>query len=477
MHSVSLKQVADSTGGTLAGEWARLSVTSVSTDTRNISEKDLFFALKGPNHDAHGFLDEAMRKGARAAVVALRNPLAVDFHERHPEFPLVLVRNTLRALGDLAAFVRGTMDIGVVGITGTTGKTCTKDLLVSVLSVDMSVAASEASFNNEVGVPLTVFGVRKKDRMLVVEMGARHAGDIKRLADIVRPDCGIITNIGPGHLELFKTQETVARTKAELARALPDGGHLLLNSDDEWTRKIARQTRAQVTMFGHGRGSSYRAERVLLDDLARPTFVLRGPGFETEVTLDAIGRHQVDNALAAGACAHVLGSAPESIKKGLEKASISRWRTECVMCDGGYTVINDSYNANPRSMEAALRTLVEAAGERRSVAVLGGMAELGSQSAEYHYEAGEKAAELDVDLLITVGKRARQIACGAVAGGIPKGSVFRCEDVPEALELLSCILEPDDVILVKASRVIGLETVPERLAAPAFTSRKLVANV
>jgi UDP-N-acetylmuramoyl-tripeptide--D-alanyl-D-alanine ligase len=477
VRSVSLDKVAQATGGKLAGEWLRRAVSSVGTDTRDLEGKDLFFALPGPRFDGHSFLDDAARAGVKAAVVAARNPLVRAFSASNPSFPLVLVSDTLKALGDLAAYVRRGMDLTAVGITGTTGKTCTKDLLVSILYLDNSVCASAGSFNNEVGVPLTIFGARKKDRVLVVEMGARRPGDINRLAQIAQPGNGVITNIGPGHLELFKTQEAVAKAKSELARYLPESGQLLLNAGDPWTRRIARETKARVTRFGRGRGTSYKADAIRLDAQARPSFVLYGPSFEINITLAAVGRHQVDNALAAAACAHVLGSGPESIKKGLEKAVLSSWRTECIECSSGYVVINDAYNANPRSMEAALRTLAEMGGTRRTIAVLGGMAELGTSSADFHSEAGMRAAQLDIDLLVAVGRRARNIASGAAAGGLPKGSVFRCDDAEEALGLLACIVEPDDVILVKASRAVGLETVAEDLSSPAFMKRKLVANV
>lgn len=477
VQSVSLDKVADATDGKLAGEWRRRAVSSVGTDTRDLEGKDLYFALTGPRFDGHAFLDDAARAGARAAVVSARSTLALDFQNKNPSFPLVLVRDTLKALGDLAAFVRSGLDLKAVGITGTTGKTCTKDFLVSILSRDNRVCSSERSFNNEVGLPLTIFGAGRKDAFMVVEMGARKPGDIKRLAEIARPGTGIITNIGPGHLELFKTQDAVAKTKSELARYLPEDGHLLLNAGDPWTRRISRETHAAVTRFGRGRGSRYKADHVRLDAGARPSFELCGPGFRLDVNLPAVGRHQVDNALAAAACAHLLSSSPASIKVGLEKATLSPWRAECTECDSGYLVINDAYNANPRSMEAALRTLAEVGGRRRTIAVLGGMAELGAASAEYHLETGEKAAELDIDVVVTVGRRARQIAAGAASGGLPKGSVFRCEDADEALRLLACIVEPDDVILVKASRVAGLESVSESLSSPAFMKRKLVANV
>ncbi len=477
VRSISLERIAEVTGGKIHGNHYGLTVSRVSTDTRDISGGDIFFALKGPNFDAHEFLDDAMRGGACAAVVARRNPLWRDFRQGNPGFPLVSVRNTERALGDLAGEVRRGLEITAVGITGTTGKTCTKDFLVSILSIDNPVSASRESFNNEIGIPITIFGVREKDRFLIAEMGARRPGDIRNLAEMVLPRVGIITNVGPGHLELFGTQEKVAGTKAELAHCLPEDGHLLLSDGDPWTGTIARQSKASVVRFGGERAGSYHAERVSLGTGGSPVFILRGPGFEVDVKLRAVGRHQVENAVAAAGCAHLLGSSPESLKRGLEKAMLSPWRTECIRSEAGYTIINDAYNANPRSMESALLTLVETAGGNRTVAVLGGMAELGPASDDFHREAGRRAVELDVDLLVTVGRRARMIATGARAAGLPRGSIFRCDAAPEALDLLSCILEPDDVILVKASRVMGLQAISETLAKPAFRGGKLVANV
>jgi UDP-N-acetylmuramoyl-tripeptide--D-alanyl-D-alanine ligase len=379
VKSLSLKQVADATGGILKGDVGRVSVSSVGTDSREPDGKSIFFALRGERFDGHAFLDEAAHGGAKAAVVCRRNPIALDFHRQRPAFPLVMVPDTLKALGDLASFVRSRLDIESIGITGTTGKTSTKDLLVSILAVENSVAFSRGSFNNEIGLPLTILEARKKDTVLVAEMGARRPGDIRRLCEIANPGVGLITNVGPGHLQLFKTLETVARTKGELARWLPSDGALVLNAADPASRHFARESRARVTRFGRGKGSAYRAETVRLDDKGRANFELTGPGFSLEVVLRAIGRHQVENAVAAAACAHVIGASPEAIKAGLETSNLSNWRTEWLECPAGYAVINDAYNANPRSMEAALRTLSEAAGDRRKIAVLGGMAELGSR--------------------------------------------------------------------------------------------------
>lgn len=477
MRSVKLERVASTTGGTLSGEVGRISVSSVSTDTRELSGGELFYALTGPNFDGHAFLDVALASGAKAAVVSSRNKLARSFHEANPDFPMVMVPDTLRALGDLAMMVRSGMDITVVGITGTTGKTSTKDFLTSILSRDRRVCSAQGSFNNEIGLPLTIFKAGPRDGVIITEMGARRPGDIERLCAIAQPNVGVITNIGPGHLERFKTVDSVAATKGELARCLPADGHLVLNVADPWTGRIARSSAAPVTRFGKGRGSCYRAEKVEIDQHGITSFTLNGPGFALDVTLPAIGRHHADNALAAAACAHVLGCEPGSIKEGLERSSLSRWRTELVKCPGDYTVINDAYNANPESMRAAIQTLCEAGNGWRKIAVLGCMAELGPSSRDFHREAGRQAADAGVDILITVGRKARDIAGGAAEAGLPRGSTFRCEDAGAALYLLDHILEPGDMVLVKASRVAKLESLSDQLTSENFANGKLVADV
>ncbi len=476
MRSVSLKELSEATGGSLEGP-GKTVISSVGTDTRNLRGKDLFVALVGRRMDGHTFLPDAVRAGAKAAVVEKGNPYYVKFRDSHPGFPVVIVKDTLRALGDIAALVRDGLRVEAVGITGTTGKTCTKDYLVSALAGKYRVAGSPGSFNNEIGIPLTIFAAARNDTALVAEMGARRPGDITRLADIVRPSLGIITNIGPGHLELFKTEEAVARTKAELAAALPAGGTLFLNAEDRWTRWIARQTSAEVVRFGTGRSSDYRAARVSMDGSGKPSFEIRGPGIHTVVKLPGPGRHQVANALAAAACAHVMGVSPVDIAAGLERAELSPWRLEIEESPAGFTVINDAYNANPRSMSAALETLKQVGTGRRTIAVLGGMAELGRDSRQYHLDAGRNAALLDTDILVTVGRRARLYAAGALEAGMPRGSVFRCEEPGQASRLVGEIVEPGDVILVKASRVAGLDQLSRALLETRPAGEKMVANV
>jgi len=476
VKSVRLKRVAEVTGGTLDGP-VRLNVSGVQIDTRKIGGGDLFVALEGERVDGHSFLEDAREAGAVAAMVERGNRHLEEYRRQGGELPLIAVDDTTVAMGDLAVHVREGLDIEAIGITGTTGKTGTKDYLASCLGMSYRVTASPGSYNNEIGVPLTIFSVRGKDQVLIAEMGARRIGDIEALAHMVKPRTGIITNIGPGHLELFKNTEAVATAKGELAAALPPDGTLFLNADDGMTRKVARRTSASVVKFGHSRSADYRAMKVKLDETGHPTFILRGPGFEVEVSLSSVGGHQVKNALAAAACASEMGMDPDTIAAGLGQARLSRWRMEARQTPGGYVVINDAYNANPQSMRAALETLAAMGRKQRTIAVLGQMAELGDGSGEYHRETGREVASLDLDLLVAIGEEASGYAVAALDGGLPQGSVFRCRSVGEAACILGDIVEPGDIILVKASRVMGLESLAEELSSPGFVEEKMVANV
>lgn len=476
MKSVSVKRVAEVTGGTLDGP-GRPNVSGVQIDTRKTGDRDLFVALEGERVDGHSFLEDAREAGAVAAMVERGNRYVEEYRRQGGELPLIAVDDTQGAMGDLAAHVREGLDIEAIGITGTTGKTGTKDLLASCLGMSFRVTASPGSYNNEIGVPLTIFSVGGKDQVLIAEMGARRIGDIEALAHMVKPRTGIITNIGPGHLEQFESTEAVATAKGELAAALPPDGTLFLNADNGMTRKVARRTSASVVKFGHSRSADYRATKVKLDEIGHPTFTLHGPGFKVEVSLSSVGGHQVNNALAAAACASEMGMDPETIAAGLGRAQLSPWRMEALQAPGGYVVINDAYNANPQSMRAALETLAAMGRNNRTIAVLGQMAELGDRSDEYHREAGREVASLDLDLLVAIGKDARGYAVAALDGGLPQGSVFRCRSAVEAARILGDIVEPGDIILVKASRVMGLESLTGELASTGFIGEKMVVNV
>jgi len=332
--AVSLSDIARATGGELQGG-AELTVKSISTDTRSLKKGDLFVALKGDRFNAHVFLDAAAKAGAAAAVVQRSDRAWRRFATARPDFPLIVVGETLRALGNIAAMVREGLDVTAVAITGSTGKTCTKDFLTSIMSRSARVASPRGSYNNEIGVPLTILGAHERDTVLIVEMGARHVGDIERLAGMVKPDAGIITNIGVTHLEEFGSRDAILDAKSELARMLPPDGTLFLNADDVSMRKLRSRTKARVLTFGMCKGADYRAVDVGVDGKGRASFTIVGQGLSVDVRLKTPGRHQVDNALAAAACASQLGSSPSDIARGLERAKLSPWRMECVEAPGG----------------------------------------------------------------------------------------------------------------------------------------------
>ncbi|MBN1289794.1 MAG: UDP-N-acetylmuramoyl-tripeptide--D-alanyl-D-alanine ligase [Actinobacteria bacterium] len=476
MKALKLESVAGAVGGTLEGPPV-LKVSEVGTDSRDFSGKDIFFAIRGVNFDGHGYLEAAAAAGAKAAVVEAGNKIVKDFQKKHSGFPLIKVKDTLKALGDLAAYVRDAMDVTAVGITGTNGKTCTKDFLASILSREYRVCSSVGSYNNEIGTPLTVLKAEKNDEILVCEMGARQPGDIERLAHIVKPCHGIITNIGPGHLEKFGDQKTVARTKSEIGASLPGNGCLYIKAGDEWTGYLSKRTNAKVVKFGYGKDAAYKAVNIEVNGSGKPKFRIRGPGLSVDVALPVAGRHNILNALAAVSCAREIGVGPESIERGLAEAKLSRWRTEIKEAPGGYTIINDTYNANPQSMQAALETLSELGAKKRKIAVLGDMAELGERGPQFHFDAGRELARLDIDVLIVVGPNARQYIEGALGSGLPKGSVFKGADVERAAQYLKAILEPGDIVLIKASRVMGMENIVSKIINNGCSGKKTVANV
>jgi UDP-N-acetylmuramoyl-tripeptide--D-alanyl-D-alanine ligase len=465
--AVSLSDIARITGGELRGG-AELTVKSISTDTRSLKKGDLFVALKGDRFNAHVFLDAAAKAGAAAAVVQRSDRAWRRFATARPDFPLIVVGETLRALGNIAAMVREGLDVTAVAITGSTGKTCTKDFLTSIMSRSARVASPRGSYNNEIGVPLTILGAHERDTVLIVEMGARHVGDIERLAGMVKPDAGIITNIGVTHLEEFGSRDAILDAKSELARMLPPDGTLFLNADDVSMRKLRSRTKARVLTFGMCKGADYRAVDVGVDGKGRASFTIVGQGLSVDVRLKTPGRHQVDNALAAAACASQLGSSPSDIARGLERAKLSPWRMECVEAPGGYTVINDAYNASPQSMSAAIIALSDISSESRTIAVLGDMNELGGESAVLHREVGEKLARSGADVLIAVGRKARGYVDSWVECGMPGGSAFACARQERATEILAQIVEPGDVVLVKASRAVGLDALAGDACAEGF---------
>jgi UDP-N-acetylmuramoyl-tripeptide--D-alanyl-D-alanine ligase len=395
---------------------------------------------------------DALAGGATAALVA--RPVGGA--------AVIRVPDVLVALQRLAAHVRRAIPGTVIGVTGSSGKTTAKDLLHDVLSAE-PVVATQASFNNELGLPLTMLRADEGTRFVVVEMGARGVGHIADLCRIAAPSVGVVLNVGTAHVGEFGSAEAVAVAKGELVESLPPDGVAVLNADDPRVARMRERTTAEVVTFGVDDTADVRAEHVRLVQGAAH-FTLAASGERVGVALNLLGEHQVSNALAAAAVGLRLGLPAEDVATRLSMATpSSKWRMELATSDDGVLVINDAYNANPESMRAALKTLVQVAGPRRSWAVLGEMRELGAGAAQEHDAIGRLAVRLDVSRLVAVGPGARAIHLGASHEGSWGEESAYVENIDDAVVLLREQLRPGDVVLVKASRAGGFERIAEAL--------------
>jgi UDP-N-acetylmuramoyl-tripeptide--D-alanyl-D-alanine ligase len=451
MIPLTLGQVAAAVDGRVDGASPECVIDEVTTDSRRVlpGTATLFVARRGESADGHDHASAAVDGGA-VAVLASR-PL--------PGLPSVIVDNTDDALRALAQHVRDTVDPTVIGVTGSVGKTTTKDFIAGACAASQPTVAATGSFNNETGVPLTLLATRSDTRVLVVEMGARGIGQVAELAGWARPSIGVVTAVAGVHLELFGDLDTIASTKGELIAALPADGTAVLNHDDPRVAAMAARTGARILRCSLDDASAdVVAERVTLDDRARPRFTASTPWGAHAVTLPIAGRHHVLNALlalgAAGAAGTDLGAACDAL--AAVPVSPSRASVQDV---GGVIVLDDAYNASPTSTLAALQTLADLAVTGRRVAVLGVMAEIGAGHDTEHWRVGNRAAGV-VDHLVVVGDEAASIAGGAREAGL--GQVDHVPDVDAAVAALDD-LAPGDAILVKASRVAGLERVAAAL--------------
>lgn len=454
MKPFTIREIAEATGGEVVQGEPGAVLRSVSTDTRKISTGDLFFALAGERFDAHSFLEQAAGAGAGGLVVSRR----LDFPHG---VPVVLVKDTLAALQSLAAFNRERCGVPVVGVTGSTGKTTTKDMISSVLSARLRTLKTEGNFNNEIGLPLTLLKLDGDCEAAVVEMAMRGPGEIDALGRVARPTGAVITNIGETHLELLGTVSNIAAAKGEILEHVPPGGFALLNAGSPFIRREAGRCRGKVIFFGIEQPADLTAENI------RP----EGGGSRFEVVLDGDrhqfflpvpGRHNVSNALAAIGVGRELGLTTAEIAAGLAAVALTGMRLEIKEFEG-LKIINDAYNASPASTRAALQVLRETAGERRKVAVLGNMFELGARAEEGHREVGAAAAEIGVDYLVAVGDLAAGIAEGAAGAGLPGARIFHCPDNHGASAVLESLLQEGDVVLVKGSRGMRMEEIVRHL--------------
>lgn len=422
------------------------------------SPEACFVALRD-RRDGHDFLDAAFAAGAVGAVVSRVPDGMVHAQGR----AIVRVDDPARALMAIAAAARARLDgLQVVAITGSTGKTSTKDLAAAAIGAGRVVHANPESFNNEIGLPLTVLGADPLTEVLVTEMGARFKGNIAELCAIARPSIGVVTNIGLAHAEHLGGSDGVLAVKGELLEALPRTGLAVVDGDDQVTPRLVARSSAPVLRCGSGPGVDVRLTRCELDDQLRASIVARTPWGPVATKLGVRGQHQATNALFAIAVAGWLGVAPEVISAGLAGATGSRWRLDLERRADGLAVLNDVYNANPTSMAAALRALAALTTTGRRIAVLGEMRELGEHSRDAHAAVGELAGRLGIDVVVGVGAGGAEISASAIS--VP--TRLDTADAVEALVAVRSLVGPGDVVLLKASRAVGLELVAHGLLAP-----------
>lgn len=458
MRRLPLQDVLDATGAVLARGDATRTVLGVSTDTRSIVPEQLFVALSGPNFDGDCFAPAAIEAGAGALL--LRDVEQVPL--LGGECPVAIHPDPRRALADLAGWYRSTLSAPVVGITGSCGKTTTKNIVRDLFSQVMPVVASPSSYNNDIGVPLTLLLGDESTRLFAIEMGTNHPGEIAALCRIARPTAGIITNVGAAHLEGLGTLEGVAREKGDLAASLPRDGFLVLNADCRFTPEIRSRTAARVLTFsveGSGRERGDLDARDLYFHAGGTNFRLNGH----EVTSPLLGTHNVQNLLAALCVCVGLGVELEDVLPGVTSLHGGRQRMERIELEG-ITVFDDSYNSNPDSLRAAVRVLAGLHGYRRRVLVLGDMLELGEHAAEMHHRIGLEAAESGIDRIVVVGELARAAAAGALEGGLDRSAVAHLAHTDDAVGEVERLVQDGDVVLVKGSRRMQLERVVRRLA-------------
>lgn len=456
MEPRSLKYVAEACGGELLQGSPETRIARVCTDSRQAQPGDLFVALAGERFDGHAFVGDVTARQVAAVMVdphRLSVPVAGT--------AVIGVSDTRQALGRLAARYRQDFDLPIIAVAGSNGKTTTKELLASVLREELRVVWSEASFNNDIGVPLTLLKLDQTHQAAILEAGTNHPGELAPLVRMMKPRLGVITSIGHEHLEFFGDLAGVVREEGSLAELLPADGKLLVNSDTPEIDRVVARTRAKVEHVGMGDRCSWRAEAVRVNANGT-TFQVRSPrgDLDGEYRVQLLGRHQAVNALLALAVGAELGLKPEALRRGLAGCQPAKMRMQSWEING-VRVLDDAYNANADSVQAALQTLRDLPCAGRRIAVLGHMAELGSHGSAAHRQVGRRAAEVGVDHLFAVGEMAADMASAARAAGLR--DVTEISTVEAAAQAVKIFVKPDDVVLLKASRSTRLERVGEAL--------------
>ena len=459
MEALTLRQLLEAVNGTLLGEFNDLDavVDEVSTDSRKIEPGCLFIPLEGERFDGHSFINSALEAGAAGCLTA---------RERESYLPgkfYIKVRSTQRALWELARYYKKLFPIPFIAITGSVGKTTTKDMTAAVLGAKFCVHKTEGNFNNDIGVPLTLLKLEKKHQVCVVEMGMDHAGEIDYLARLVEPDMALVTNIGDAHIENLGSRENIFKAKCEVFPHLKEDGLAVLNGDDPLLSTLKGVLPQRTVFVGGGEGLDYTACDLNSDGAAHLSCRIKTPRSQFQANIPALGNHMIYPTLMAAAVGEALGMAPDEIVRGIGAFLPTKMRMNIIRCKGDIVILNDAYNANPQSMRAAAAVLGDAAQKRRKVAVVGDMKELGPGSEQFHRAVGGYFAQSGTDRLIAVGDLARFIAEGARDAGLEQSDYFPTLDA--AKNALSREVRAGVTILVKASRSMAFEKIVDFLLA------------
>jgi UDP-N-acetylmuramoyl-tripeptide--D-alanyl-D-alanine ligase len=457
-----LEEILKATGGRLLQGEEKTSFRGISTDSRTVAEGELFIALKGERFDGHHFAIEALKKKAGGVIIEEDKVRDIRWNGYRPS-AVIAVKDALHALGDIARERRRKFGTPVVALTGSNGKTTTKDMISACLETTFPVLKTKGNLNNLIGLPLTLLNLTEQERIVVLEMGMNVPGEIRRLTEIAEPDVGLITNIERVHLEGMGSLERVREEKGELFRKMRQDGTILVNQDDPRVIDLASEFRGQKITFGIDHPAEVMAKEIRLQGVGATSFTLMMEGVTLEITLPFLGSHFVPNALSAIAAASLFGIELDKVKEALEHLSPSPMRMEVLRPKEGVTLINDAYNANPRSMELALEILSEMKGKGRAIAVLGDMLELGEYSVEAHQDIGQKVKELSIDFLLALGEEAPVLVESAMRHGLNSEKARIAESHTEAISILRKMVRDGDWILVKGSRRMGMEKIAEGL--------------
>jgi UDP-N-acetylmuramoyl-tripeptide--D-alanyl-D-alanine ligase len=459
---LSIEEVLKATRGKLLQGEGNTLFQGISTDSRTVTEGELFIALKGFRFDGHHYVLEALEKKAGGVVIEEDKVGDIRWNGYRAK-AVIAVKDTLFALGNIALDWRRKYRTPLVALTGSNGKTTTKEMIAACLETTFPILKTKGNLNNLIGLPLTLLTLTEKERVVVLEMGMNVPGEIRRLTEIAEPDVGLITNIQKVHLEGMESLERLKEEKGELFRKMRRDGTILVNQDDPRVVDLASDYPGQKITFGIEHPAEVMAKEIRLEGAEGTFFTLILEGEAMEIHLRLLGRHFIPNALSAIAVACLFGVEVKQVKEALENFKSIPMRMEIVPLKGGKTLINDAYNANPHSMELALETLVEAKGEGRAIAVLGDMLELGNFTKEAHEQLGEKVSELSIDFLLALGEEAPIVVESAIRHGFPLERVRVVESHSEAISILKQMIQNGDWILVKGSRRMAMEKIVEGL--------------